>query len=139
MNEKAETVEVRTHAVRSERLFDLSSYLAAQRTWSRITFGNGPRTGGICQHIRKELREIKAEPTSLEEWCDVVILALDGAWRAGHTTEAIIDQLVAKQEVNFSRQWPPPGPDHKANEHIRSNAAGERQPPAHNQGLSNEK
>lgn len=72
-------------------------------------------------HIRKELREIEASPLDLEEWIDVVILALDGAWRAGHSPDDIITQLVAKQAKNEKRQWPDwrtadPG---KAIEHIK--------------------
>ncbi len=82
-----------------------AAHLNRQREWSERTFGPGPRTLGVIDHIRKELREIEAEPTSLE-WVDVVILALDGAWRAGHEPQAIIDAIVAKQAKNEARVWP---------------------------------
>jgi hypothetical protein len=47
---------------------ELEQYLAAQRQWSRQTFGEGKRTRGICEHIRKELLEIEADPEDLIEW-----------------------------------------------------------------------
>lgn len=55
----------------------LSGYLKSQREWSAKTFGIGLRTVGICKHIRKELLEIEAEPYDLDEWIDVMILAMD--------------------------------------------------------------
>jgi hypothetical protein len=97
----------------------LIDYIERQIGWSRSTFGPSFRWKGIVAHIRKELLEIEAEPASLEEWCDVIILALDGAWRAGHSPAAIVDGLCSKQVRNMARRWPPPGPDDKAMEHIR--------------------
>lgn len=102
--------------------FDMLAHLQRQREWSDRTFGPGPRTAGVVDHIRKELREIEAAPTDLSEWIDVVILALDGAWRAGGSPEQIIAALVAKQTKNEGRQWPDwrtADPD-KAIEHDRS-------------------
>lgn len=95
-----------------------AAHLERQRAWSEATFGPGRRTLGVIDHIKKELVEIEAEPLSLE-WVDVVILALDGAWRAGHEPQAIIDAIVAKQAKNEARKWPPPGPEDRATEHIR--------------------
>ena len=86
--------------------FDFREHLQRQRDWSGKTFGPGRRTQGVIDHIRKELREIEADPTDLSEWIDVVILALDGAWRAGGTPSEIIAALVAKQTKNEGRQWP---------------------------------
>lgn len=106
--------------------FDFSAHLARQRAWSEVTFGPGPRTKGVIDHIRKELSEIEADPSDIEEWIDVVILALDGAWRAGFTPLQIIAALEAKQTRNESRDWPDwrtASPDH-AIEHLRApNAA----------------
>ena len=81
-------------------------YLRQQIEWSKKTFGDGRRTNGIIEHIRSELLEIEQEPDDLEEWCDVVILALDGAWRTGHTPKQIIEMLEKKQQKNFAREWP---------------------------------
>lgn len=84
----------------------MEGHLKRQREWSARIFGPGLRTKGIISHIRKELLEIEADPTSLEEWIDVVTLALDGAWRAGYSPTQILDQLEAKQTKNENRTWP---------------------------------
>jgi hypothetical protein len=102
--------------------FDLVAHLRRQRDFSERTFGPGARTAGILDHIRKELNEIEATPADISEWIDVVLLALDGAWRAGHTPEQIAHALHAKQAKNETRTWPDwrtaePG---KAIEHVRS-------------------
>jgi len=100
---------------------DLVQILHDQRNFSRNTFGPGARTKGLCEHIGKELLEIQADPTDLTEWVDVMILAFDGAWRAGYSPEEIAQALVAKQIKNLARQWPDwrnASPD-KAIEHIR--------------------
>lgn len=81
-------------------------HLAAQREWSERTFGPGRRTLGVLDHIRKELQEIEDDPSDLHEWVDVVILALDGAWRAGWEPQQIIDAIKAKQARNEARTWP---------------------------------
>jgi hypothetical protein len=86
--------------------FDLYLYLVQQKTFSLGTFGPGTRTKGIIDHIQKELVEIEAAPKDLKEWIDVVTLALDGCWRAGHSPEAIINQLQATLERNMKRTWP---------------------------------
>jgi hypothetical protein len=99
----------------------LRNYLERQREWSERTFGTGRRTKGVIEHIRRELLEIEAEPGKLEEWVDVVILALDGARRAGHSAEAVIGMLCAKQAVNFKRKYPEPVSEDIPVEHIREN------------------
>jgi hypothetical protein len=86
--------------------FDLVAHLYRQREFSERTFGPGARTQGVIGHIRKELAEIEAKPDDVEEWIDVVLLALDGAWRAGHAPEAIVAALQAKQKKNERRAWP---------------------------------
>ncbi len=114
------------HPVHRPQSID-AAHLARQRAFSERTFGPGLRTEGIIDHIRKELREISADPTDVEEWVDVVILAFDGAWRAGHEPQAIIDAIAAKQARNEARTWPDwrttdPG---RAIEHVRD-AGGAR-------------
>lgn len=99
-----------------------AAHLNRQREFSERTFGPGSRTEGVIDHIRKELKEIEAAPHDLGEWVDVIILALDGAWRSGHGPQQIIDAIVAKQARNERRVWPnwrsaTPG---KAIEHDRS-------------------
>lgn len=87
-------------------LFNFPAHLARQKAFSEKTFGPGQRAFGITDHIAKELNEIRAAPDDLEEWIDVVILALDGAWRTGASPEQIVMQLVAKQVKNEGRAWP---------------------------------
>jgi hypothetical protein len=83
-----------------------AGHLAHQREWSTATFGPGQRTHGVLDHIRKELAEIEADPTDVTEWVDVIILAFDGAWRAGWEPQQIIDAIKAKQARNEARTWP---------------------------------
>lgn len=90
-----------------------------QKEWSGDTFGDGQRTAGILAHIRKELAEIEAAPDDVEEWADLIILALDGAWRRGHSPRDVVHAVISKQEKNRARQWPKDPPEDKAIEHIR--------------------
>lgn len=105
--------------------FDMLAHLQRQREWSERTFGPGSRAKGVVDHIRKELNEIESDPTDITEWIDVVILALDGAWRAGATPEQIVGTLVAKQTKNEGRVWPDwrTMPADKAIEHDRTGEA----------------
>jgi hypothetical protein len=86
----------------------LISYLERQAEWSARTFGPGLRTKGIIDHIREELLEISADPIDLEEWIDVMILALDGYWRHGGHKLDLMRRLQEKQNKNFARKWPVP-------------------------------
>lgn len=100
---------------------NLIEYLERQIAFSERTFGPGLRTKMVLDHIRKELAEVESAPTDLEEWIDVVMLALDGAWRAGYTPQQIAEQLTAKLAKNEARTWPDwrtAEPD-KAIEHVR--------------------
>lgn len=83
-----------------------AAHIDHQRAWSAATFGPGPRTHGVVDHIRKELHEVESDPLDLDEWVDVIILGFDGAWRAGHGSQAIIDAIKAKQAKNEGRRWP---------------------------------
>jgi hypothetical protein len=101
---------------------DLVKHLERQRTFSLQTFGPGARTNAVLDHIRKELLEIEAFPHDLEEWVDLILLALDGAWRSGHCPEAVCCAIATKQIKNERRTWPDwrtADPD-KAIEHIRT-------------------
>ncbi len=103
---------------------DLLQHLARQAAFSRATFGPGPRTKGVCDHIKKEMEEIELAETDAErtkEWVDVAILGLDGLLRAcreqlsgpntgtANNTEiaALATRLIReKQEENEMRDWP---------------------------------
>lgn len=96
----------------------IADYVARQREWSFDIFGPGARLGGLTKHIAKELQEILERPNEVMEWVDVVILALDGAWRAGYTPKQIQDAMERKQQINFKRRWPTPESEDEPVEHI---------------------
>lgn len=108
-----------------EGSFDLIAHLERQREFSLRTFGPGARTLGVTDHITKELEEIKADPNDLMEWVDVILLALDGAWRAGYEPKEIAKGISAKMAKNEARQWPDwrTADPSKAIEHVREVAA----------------
>ena len=86
--------------------FDFIEFLNHKISWSAKNFGPGRRTKGIVAHIRKELQEVEANPTDLEEWADIILLAIDGAWRSGATSEQIAGMLMGKMRKNELRNWP---------------------------------
>jgi hypothetical protein len=114
-----------SHEASNLLTFDLIAHLHRQRAFSQRTFGPGARTAGVLDHIRKEITEIEAYPGDLSEWVDVVLLALDGAWRHGHSPEQIAQAIADKQARNEQRQWPDwrTQPEGKAIEHVRGEPA----------------
>ena len=106
--------------------FDLEAHLMRQRRFSLATYGPGARVNGVCDHIRKELREVQddfaAGVPTLPEWVDVIILAFDGAYRSGASPRQIIEAIEAKQTKNEGRRWPDwrTADPEKAIEHDRS-------------------
>lgn len=111
------------------------SHLTRQAAFSRATFGPGPRTKGVMDHIRKELDEVaKAldpaekvpvhpsveenyrKDESIKEWSDVAILGLDGLTRAiwdrfpnltaDQVAEEAVAHILGKQGKNEKRDWP---------------------------------
>lgn len=113
--------------------FDLIAHIERAKRFSENTFGPGIRTAGVVDHIRKELREVEAAPTDLEEWVDVWMLALDGCWRAGYSAEQIVAQINAKQTKNEGRKWPDwrTVSRDKAIEHDRTSEVATPEVPAH--------
>lgn len=103
------------------RNFNLITHLRRQREFSLTTFGPGYSTGRILDHIRKELTEIESAPKDLEEWIDLIMLACDGAWRAGYSPEQITGMLERKLTKNEQRDWPDwrEADPNKAIEHIK--------------------
>jgi Protein of unknown function (DUF550) len=107
------------------KTMDLIKHLDRQREFSARTFGPGERRDGVLDHIAKEIEEVR-EAGALEEWVDLILLALDGAWRSGATSQEIADAIEAKQAKNENRSWPDwrtaePG---KAIEHHRDGTPG---------------
>ncbi|MGB3415738.1 MAG: dATP/dGTP pyrophosphohydrolase domain-containing protein [Mesorhizobium sp.] len=116
--------EARDARAALKNIFDPVAHLSRQREWSKRTFGPGARTKGVLDHIRKELAEVEACPTDLSEWIDVIILACDGALRAGHEPGAIVEAWITKQARNEKRQWPDwrTADPEKAIEHVKEPA-----------------
>ncbi len=114
---------------------DLEQHLIRQIVFSRATFGPGPRTEGIIDHIKKELVEVEEGNGDPSEWVDVVILALDGLTRAlseeldSNSADVIAytacSEILGKQRINEARDWPDwrSVPEGQAIEHVRTEAA----------------
>lgn len=65
------------------KTFDIVAHLTRQHEFSIKTFGPGPRTEGVMDHITKEVAEVRAAPKDVKEWIDLLILSCDGAMRRG--------------------------------------------------------
>ena len=85
---------------------NLIEYLTRQKHFSVKVFGPGTRLNGILDHIRKEMVEVETTPSDVKEWIDIVILAFDGAMRAGHSPKEVVAAMIEKQEENICREWP---------------------------------
>jgi hypothetical protein len=114
----AETVKAKVEEL-SKADFSLADYVTRQREFSDTTFGPGRRTVGVVKHIQKELEEIQRDPDDWMEWIDVIILAIDGASRAGATGADIERLLEEKLAINKARDWPKPTSEDEPVEHIR--------------------
>ena len=92
------------HVVDEPLVID-AAHIQRQIDFSLETFGPGSRLNGVLDHIRKELAEVEEDPEG-DEWVDVIILAIDGAWRNGWEAQPLIDAIIAKQTKNEKRTWP---------------------------------
>ena len=101
---------------------DLVAYIKAQIDFSREAFGPGPRLHGVLDHMAKEMIEVSEHPQDPLEWADLIILAIDGAWRQGITPDDLASALAVKQAMNSRRRWPDwrTAPSDRAIEHDRS-------------------
>lgn len=99
----------------------LEFYIASHKAWSFRTFGPPKETDAVklCTHIAKEISEVLAKPNDVMEWVDIIILAIDGALRTGHSPREIAEALVKKLNINISRQWTIPSDPTQPNEHVR--------------------
>jgi hypothetical protein len=101
---------------------NLIRHLERQREWSARTFGEGRRVEGLCRHIELELAEVRGSDGRLDEWLDVVTLALDGAWRSGASSAQVAAALVDLQARNMARKWGKVRGEDEACEHVREGA-----------------
>lgn len=98
-------LESHHHDSLSSRFID-GEFIDKLYAWSLEAYGPGQRTAGILDHIRKELYEIEKDPQDLEEWIDVILLALNGAQRLNVGGEAILEAFYKKCIKNVKRTWP---------------------------------
>src|SRR6185369_12898305 len=80
--------------------FDFVAFFNEKMRWSRETFGRTLPWAGIIKHLRKEIDEAEKEPLCLSEWIDIVLVAIDGAGRAGYDGAAFAAALVDKLQTN---------------------------------------
>lgn len=85
--------------------------------WSLRQFP-GERHEATLEHLRREVEELLADPTSAEEYADVFMLLNRAAHNAGVNLTAAVD---AKLVINRRRQWGQPD-EHGVVEHIREEA-----------------
>lgn len=115
----------------------VSQLLATQVAFSSAMFGPLSARGvdGVIAHVEKDLEEIRSNPADLNEWCDLIILAMDGALRcaAGNApgvnhSELVRAALFNKLARNMQREWPDyrDVPVGQAIEHVRSEASAAR-------------
>ena len=102
-------------------MYDLIKHIEWQRDISIEAFGPGCRSEGILKHIEKEVEEVRQNPNDLEELIDIILLAIDGAWRRGFTPEMIAMGLLNKVRKNEQRTWPDwrTAPEDEPIEHIK--------------------
>jgi len=100
----------------------LADFIQRKKEHSLNAFGPNLTPTAIIKHIRKEIDEVEKDPNDLEEWMDVALLAIDGAWRVGYSPMLIATMLIYKFEKIKRRNYP----DHSTLdpdtpiEHIRS-------------------
>lgn len=94
------------HILTEEETVTVLDFVRRKIEHSYRVHGPNQETKGIIKHIRSELTEIKKAPYDTEEWIDVILLAIDGAWRAGASPLTIVRTLLMKQKKNEDRKWP---------------------------------
>lgn len=79
----------------------IEKFVKAQIAFSEKTFGPGQRLVGVTEHIERECGEVrKSGGLDIAEWCDIAILAIDGAWRSGNSAAAISRALEERLETS---------------------------------------
>lgn len=89
-------MEVRPASADPAKGFRFEIFIDRYALWSQQAIGPGERTEGLLKHIEKEVQEIRENPDDLEEWIDVINLAIDGATRRGFSGNDIINMLLKK-------------------------------------------
>jgi len=100
----------------------LEDCIKRQQTFALKAFGEGDHSKGLLEHIKKEVIEIYEDASDTEEWVDIIILAMEGAWRTGASPKDIADIFNLKMSKNERRAWPAIGSIEpgKPIEHLRA-------------------
>ena len=56
-------------------------------------------------HLSEEALEAANDPSDLIEWADCLTLVLDGARKAGFSSDDLYNAAVKKLEINKARKW----------------------------------
>lgn len=86
-------------------LGNFAAFIDRKFAWSLDTFGMKVTIHGVLAHLRKEVDEAERNPRDLEEWADVILLAIEGACRSHFTGEQLCRAIVKKHEKNTKRTW----------------------------------
>ncbi|PNV26844.1 hypothetical protein xavtCFBP7764_21695 [Xanthomonas citri] len=76
--------------------FDLIAFAKRQQSWSQQTFGPGPLTASLLDHM----------PKDSADWADLVLLALDGLLRCTGSAELAAKAVKDKADLNVRSAWP---------------------------------
>ena len=99
--------------------FNIENYIKKQKDWIDRQFPDVTQEA-IIKHIKKELSEIEEDLNDVEEWVDVIILAIHGALKIeGVTPEVLALELISKQRKNFQRKWPEKYDINEPVEHVK--------------------
>lgn len=79
-------------------------------TFTDATFPNSTARSKAL-HLAEEAGEAAADPADILEWADCMILLLDGARKAGYSTQDIYDAVQKKMTINKNRTWSKPDAD----------------------------
>jgi len=85
---------------------ELADFIQREKDFSANAFGNQSNLG-IIKHIRKEMLEVEDSPEDVFEWVDIILLAIDGALRAGYSSVEVAIALEEKLSINEAREWGP--------------------------------
>ncbi len=93
----------------NDPLYDpLYKFWREQGEWSEKTFGPTSHRGpiGPLKHLQKEILEVLANPSDLEEYVDCFFMVIDATRRAGFTYAEFVTAFQQKLVKNKSRIWP---------------------------------
>ena len=89
----------------------LSEFIEMKRAHSEVAYDDEHFTD-ILEHAEHEIQEIRETPDNIEEWVDLALLAMDGAWRCArwkdnphshHSGETVAKVFLNKLHILMER------------------------------------